>query len=94
MAFFKSPEERADVQAQKDLALLQKYGLENLNDPMTIKTVREMVEGMRGFKWFQTGASLSLQGDKAVDMQMKKTLIDQNFIIIRQLDNLTKLLEK
>ena len=87
MALFKSQEE-------KDNDLLQKYGLENLNDPYTIKAVREMVDGLRGMKLFQAGYSLGLQGEKAIAMQLQKTQIDQNFIIIRQLDKLNQLLEK
>lgn len=90
MAIFKTNEERAEIQAQKDLELLKKYGLENLNDPYTVQAIKEMVSGMAGFKWFQSGYAIGLQGEKAVDLQMKKTLIDQNFILIRQLDEINR----
>ena len=94
MALFKSAEEKQQEQEQKELKMLQKYGLEQLTDPSDKESVRKIVNELVGTGLMETGLKLSLAG-KAEDLlpvYYQRAILEQNFIIIRQLDRIATLL--
>lgn len=96
MALFKEKESKEEKQERKELELFQKYGLDTLTDPQDIASARKIVTELVGTGLMETGMKLSMAAKAEDQLQVvyQRTLMEQNFIIIRQLDRLNKLLEK
>ena len=80
---------------QKNMAMLRKFGLEDLQDPTDIASVKNIVTELTGTGLMELGLTLGGGSDRDIQknqMYYQRTLIEQNFIIIRQLDRITKLL--
>lgn len=98
MAIFKSSGDRAAEKAakeeQKIQDLLRKYGLESLTDPRDIQAVRNIAAELTGTGLMETGMTLSLRGEahEKLPVYYQRAILEQNWIIIRQLDRICKLL--
>lgn len=91
MALFGNGEEKRE---QKIQALMQKYGLEDLSDPRDKQAVQNIATNLMGNKLIEFGATLQGNGVDAAKMSYLNAIMDQNFIMIRQLDRIAKSLEK
>lgn len=95
MGLFKSD---AEIAAQKDEKLqkaLEKYNLQDLTDVRDMESVRTIMMEMISYKWYD--AARLLGNDSAtldIIATTNKSIMEQNFIIIRQLDRIAKALEK
>lgn len=81
----------------KEQEMLARYGLDSLNDPADIQSVKKIVSELIGTGMMETGMKLSGIGAKAEDLlpvYYQRAILEQNWIIIRQLDKLNKTLEK
>ena len=90
MALFgkESPEE-------KEKKLLEKYGLTSLNDPDDIASIKMIMSELAGSKFMETGVKLSMaKPEVQLPISYQRAIMEQNFIIIRQLDRIAKLLDK
>lgn len=94
MALFKSAEDKAAEQASKEQALLDKYGLGTLSDPADIASVRKIVQELTGTGLMEAGLKLQMKTDVALPVAYQRAIMEQNFIIIRQLDKIATLLDK
>ena len=94
MALFGNNESKADKKAQKAQALLEKYGLQELSDARDLDNVRAISSSLMGNKLIELGTALSGSGEDSAKMSYLSALVEQNWIIIRQLDKLNKSLEK
>ena len=86
-------ETKDDKKARKEAELLAKYGLKDISSK-DIESVKSIVSELAGNKWLETGAILS--GASASDMAQTsclEALVEQNWIIIRQLDRICKKLD-
>lgn len=95
MALFKSQEEKQAAQAQKAEKILARYGLQNI-DPQYADAVQKIAAELAGSGLSEFGALLS-NDDKAMNRaqtQFVRAILEQNFIIIRQLDQIAYLLEQ
>lgn len=81
-------------QEQKVQMMLQRYGLQGLSDPRDIQAVRNIATSLSGNKLIEVGTLLQGNGVDPAKLSYLNAIMEQNFIIIRQLDKLTKLLEK
>jgi hypothetical protein len=81
-------------QEQKVQMMLQRYGLQDLSDPRDIQAVRNIATSLSGNKLIEVGTLLQGNGVDPAKLSYLNAIMEQNFIIIRQLDKLTKLLEK
>lgn len=94
MALFgKANENKAD----KEQEMLARYGLDTLNDPADIQSVKKIVSELVGTGTMETGMKIGSIGSKAEDVlpvYYQRAILEQNWIIIRQLDKLNKSLEK
>jgi len=79
---------------QKTRQILEKYGLQGLSDPKDQQAVYNLAYEMSGSTLASIG--LFMQGNTADSAKLDalRALMEQNFIIIRQLDRISKLLEK
>ena len=86
---------KADKQAQKEYELLARYGLEGLSNPKDIASVRKIANEMMGTGLMDAGMKLSLaKPEFQLPVSLQRTIVEQNFIMIRQLDELITLLKK
>ena len=91
MALFGNNEEKQEQKAQ---ALLKKYGLEDLSDPRDLAAVRTISLELMGNSMISFGALLQGNSVDSAKMSLLNAIMQQNFIMIRQLDRIAKALEK
>jgi len=87
-------ESKEEKQARKAQELMEKYGLTGF-DPEYQKAIWEIGNNLAGNTLIEVGSVLS--GGSAVDsakMTYLHALVNQNWIIIRELDAIRKSLEK
>lgn len=89
MALF-NKESKEDKKAQKMQALMEKYGLENIQDPQTAESLKSIASTMASSSFAMIGAGLTGKADDMAKIDCLRAIIEQNFIIIRQLDKLVK----
>lgn len=90
MAFFGNTEEK---KAAKVEALLNRYGLQELSDQRDLDSVRNIATNLMGNKLIELGAALQGNGADAAKLSYMNAIMEQNFIMIRQLDRIAKKLE-
>ena len=93
MALFGAKESKEDKVARKTQAMMEKYGLEYL-DPKDMESVRSIGYALMGNNLIELGTTLSGSGVDVAKMSYLRALIEQNWIIIRQLDRLNKKLDQ
>ena len=89
MALF-NKETKEEKQSRKLQELMDKYGLENVSDPMTAKALQDIATTMTSSNFMTVGAALTGKAEDVAKISCLRAIIEQNFIIIRQLDKLTK----
>lgn len=94
MGIFGNGETKEEKQEQKINERLKKYGLEDLSDPRDIQAVRNIQLALMGNKLIELGNALSGSGVDTAKLSYMDAIMQQNYIIIRQLDRIAKLLEK
>lgn len=88
MALFGGGESKEDKQEKKVREILEKYGMTDLSDPRDVASVREIATLMAGNKLMSLGSLLSSSGVDSAKLDYLNILMEQNFIIIRQLERL------
>lgn len=95
MALFKSAEDKAQEQAAKEQKLLDKYGLGNLSNAEDLESVRKIAAELAGSGLMEAGMKLQMaKAEVQLPISYQRAIMEQNFIIIRQLDRIAKLLDK
>ena len=87
MALFggESKEEKKERKAQE---LLERYNLQELSDPRDLASVKAIADGLAGTSLIEFGTVLSGSAQDVGKMSLLRAIVEQNFIIIRQLDKL------
>lgn len=82
-----SKEEKAEMKTSE---LMARYGLEGLKDPADRESVRKIATELMGTGLMETGMKLSMTAkpEDQLTVQYLRTMMEQNWIIIRQLDAL------
>jgi len=79
----------------KTAALLQRYGLESLSDDQDIASVRKIAEELAGTGLMEAGLKMSMaKAEEKCKISYLRAIMEQNFIMIRQLDRITQLLDQ
>lgn len=96
MALLKSKESKEEKKERREQEILQKYGLENVSDPAVAESLNRISTEMMGTGLMNAGMKLSLTAktEDQLQVQYQRVLVEQNFIIIRQLDRIAKLLDR
>ena len=89
MALFNS-ESKEDKKARKAQELLEKYGLQELSDARDLASVKSIAANLAGSNLISFGATLQGKTEDVAKMSLLQAIIDQNWIIIRQLDKLNQ----
>lgn len=94
MALFGKKESKEEKKARKEAELLAKFGLEDLTGK-DLESVKTIVNELAGTKLMETGLALSsVKAEEQIKMSNLSALVEQNWIIIRQLNELNKKLDK
>jgi len=73
---------------------LRKYGLENLT-PADLVILKRITADIAGNKWFKTGMALGFaKSEEQAKVTYLSALVEQNWLIIRKLDEISKRLGK
>lgn len=88
MALFKSKEE-------KQINLMEKYGLTGLTHQEDIDSLQKIANELAGTGLMETGMALTMaKATDSLPIYYLRAIMEQNFIMIRQLDRISKALEK
>ena len=91
MGIFKSADQKEAERQEKERRVLEKYNLTALTDPDDIESVRKIVSELTGTGLMEMGATLGGGSEKdilKIQMYYLRAIVEQNFIIIRQLDKI------
>lgn len=83
---------RNDIEKLK--ATMQKYGLEDLTDDRDFKSCKNIASDLLGNKLIELGSLLKGNSSDAAKMSYLHAIVEQNFIIIRQLDRIASKLDE
>jgi len=87
MALFNT-ESKDEKKMQKAYELLHKYGLQDLSDPRDVESVKQIATKLASSNLINIGTALSGTGPDVGKMNLLQAIVEQNWIIIRQLDKL------
>lgn len=73
--------------------MMSEYGLTSL-DTHDVESVRSIMSDLAGSGFLKFGALLSAKGEDNAKIAYLSAICEQNWIIIRQLDRISKALEK
>lgn len=94
MALFGNKESTEEKQAREEKEFLEKYGLEGLN-PEDMKILSRITQDLAGNKWFKAGMALSFaKAEEQAKVTYLSALVEQNWLIFRKLDEISKKLDK
>ena len=82
---FGSKESKEEKQERKIQELLTKYGMQDLTDPEDIRGVKQIAQNLTGNKITAAGLALSGKPYENAILTYQQAIVEQNFIIIRQL---------
>ena len=97
MALFGGNKEtKEEKTARKQQEMLDKYRLGDISDPNDIQSVQKIVMELTGTGILEFGATLApnVNTNSQIQTYYQRAILEQNFIIIRQLDRISKLLSK
>lgn len=92
MALFGAKETKEDKAARKAQAVMDKYGLSEI-EPKDLESVRTNTNSLMGNSLIELGNALTGSGVDSAKLSYLRALVEQNWIIIRQLDRLNKRLD-
>ncbi len=88
--------EKQRKEEEKIATALARYGLDGLRNPQDIQSVRNIIAAQAGDGFFEFGQLLGGANEKDFLRQLyyqNKVLMEQNFILIRQLDEISSKLK-
>ena len=86
--FGRDKETKEEKQERKALELLARYGLEELKDPRDLTAVRNIATELAGNGLMAFGITLSGKAEDVAKINLLRAMVEQNWIIIRQLDKI------
>ena len=93
MGLFNGKETKEEKQKRKEAELLEKYGLSNV-DEKDIQSIKNIISDLAGSGLIKTGMALSFsKAEEQAKVSYLSSLVEQNWIIIRQLDRISKKLD-
>lgn len=81
---------KEDKKAMKEQELLEKFGLTNLSDPVDSAAVKRIATQVTANNLQLVGSALRGKTEEVAMISLLQSLIEQNWIIIRQLDKLNQ----
>lgn len=93
MGLFGEKESKEDKQKRKENELLDRYGLSNV-DSKDIQSIKNIINDLAGNGLIKAGMAFSFaKAEEQAKVSYLSALVEQNWIIIRQLDRISKKLD-
>lgn len=92
MALFGGKEAKEEKKEAKMQAVLQKYGLESMTGK-DAEAVRNIAYTLSGNNLIELGTTLSGKAEDVAKLTYLRAIVEQNFILVRQLNELKELLK-
>lgn len=89
MALFKHEDKQAK-QDEKIIRMLRQYRLTELTDPDDIESMKQITSGLAGCTMITAGTVLAGTPADVAKLTLLRAIVEQNFVIIRQLDRLNR----
>ena len=86
---FGNKETKEEKQARKEQELMARYDLEDVS-PEYADAVKKAVSGLTGSSMIELGTALSGSAQDVAKLTLLRAIVEQNFIIIRELDKIAK----
>ena len=86
---FGNKETKEEKQARKEQELMARYGLEDVS-PEYADAVKKAVSGLTGSSMIELGTAPSGSAQDVAKLTLLRAIVEQNFIIIRELDKIAK----
>lgn len=94
MSIFGNKDNKEEKQLEKLRAKLQKHGLENI-DSQYMEDCASIYRSLAGVGLMEFGSFISgMKNEEKIKVSYLHAIMNQNWIIIKQLDRITKALEK
>lgn len=93
MALFGGKETKEDKVARKAQAMMEKYGLDGL-EGKNLESARAISNALMGNSLIELGNIFTGSGVDTAKMSFLRAIVEQNWIIIRQLDAINKKLDR
>lgn len=82
---------KEDRQAEKEARLMARYRLEEISNPDDVESVKTIAQELLGMGFLELGTKISFgKEEEKVMMSYLRAIVEQNFIMIRQLDRIAK----
>ena len=93
MALFGTKETKEEKKKRKEKELLDRYGLSEV-DQKDIQSIKKIINDLSGNGLLKAGMALSFaSGEEQAKVTYLSALVEQNWIIIRQLDRISRKLD-
>ena len=93
MALFGTKETKEEKQKRKEKELLDRYGLSEV-DQKDIQSIKKIINDLSGNGLLKAGMALSFASEEEqAKVTYLSALVEQNWIIIRQLDRISRKLD-
>jgi hypothetical protein len=94
MALFGGKDNKEEKRQEEMQKFMEKYQLEDL-DEKDLVVLRRISQDLAGNKWFKAGMALSFaKAEEQAKVTYLSALVEQNWMIIRQLSRLNRNIEK
>jgi hypothetical protein len=96
MAFGTPKETKEEKQDRKERELLAHFGLDKMENMEYMDAVKKIANGMTGYGLMEAGMKLSMSASTPdrLTVNYLRVIMEQNFIMIRQYDQLISLLKR
>lgn len=92
MGLFSKDETKMERTARKEQEILERYGLTEVS-PMDIESIRKIIADLSGNGLLKAGMAFTFaKGEEQAKVTYLSALVEQNWIIIRQLDRIQRML--
>lgn len=83
-------ESKEEKEEAKVMRMLLKYHLTELTDPDDIESMKQITSGLAGCTMITAGTVLAGTPADVAKLTLLRAIVEQNFVIIRQLDRLNR----
>ena len=90
-------ESKEEQQARKEQMILERYGMQNLHNKEDVESVKRIAQELAGENFFDLGVAFGGANERELlsrQTGLQRAILEQNFVLIRQLDRIAQLLDK
>lgn len=74
--------------SKKEKAMMERFGMEGLSDPRDLESVKRIAQALTGNRFIEYTTNISGKPEDAAKISYLRAIMEQNWILIRQLERL------